>query len=54
MSAPQLPPASESAPRRLRWPTVPQLRIRPARDMGRIVLLWVAWLAIICTFQIVA
>ena len=53
MSAPELPAASESAPRRLRWPTVPQIRVRPARDMGRIVLLWVAWLAIICTFQIV-
>ena len=34
-------------------PRLPRLPFRPAPDVVRIVLVWAAWLAIICTFQIV-
>lgn len=59
MTAPQSPLANESEPPRRRLPGLPplpawvRLRFRPTPDVLRIVLVWAAWLAIICVFQIV-
>jgi hypothetical protein len=47
VSASQLPDVGESGS------SLPRLPFRPAPDVVRIVLIWAAWLAIICTFQIV-
>ena len=59
MASPQSPLANESEPPRRRLPDLPslpawiRLRFRPTPDVRRIVVLWAAWLAIICVFQIV-
>lgn len=56
MSEPQLPAVGDSGSWRRRLPAAPKLRrlpFRPPPDVVRIVFVWAAWLAIICTFQIV-
>jgi len=50
---PQVPVAAESETLRRRWPTAIRVPFRAAPEMVRIVLLWAAWLVIICVFQIV-
>lgn len=58
MSSPQsLAPDESGSPHR-RWPAVPQvpfrvrLPFRPPADVVRIVVVWAAWLVIVCAFQI--
>ena len=53
MNDPQVPVAAESETLRRRWPTAIRVPFRPAPEMVRIVLLWAAWLIVICAFQIV-
>jgi hypothetical protein len=59
VTSPQSPLTNESESPRRRLPSLPPLpawarpRFRPTPDVRRIMLLWAAWLLIICVFQIV-
>jgi len=46
------PVISEPETPRRRLPSMPKISFRPSPDVVKIVLLWAAWLAIICAFQI--
>lgn len=51
MNAPSLSTDESEKPRR-KLPALPKVSMRPSPDVMKIVLLWAAWLAIICAFQI--
>jgi hypothetical protein len=52
VTAPQSPTPDVSGTPGRKLPAMPRISIRPPMDVIKIVLVWAAWLAIICAFQI--